>query len=195
MDTLKHQIRSSIHSLTETLPTSLPSSVNDASYGKEHQTSGAKGKEIESLCPDSTSSDKSVRMVKEAVRIEDFLGLLHLMLFSWREILTFLSAVLVGIFNSTGKCIEFTGNFSLKFMREVNNLLRTLTPIVLAVIELVGKLVGGLYLLLAMFVQGRNRPGAPRQFGQPIQNRRPMPALQYQNYPRSYRGMPGNGLN
>lgn len=193
MDALKSRIRTSIHSLAESQPSSSNSTERSKQASKQgpteeggtNQSSNKKSNKSteegsENQVPDSTSDTKGSEKKKETSGTEDFMMLLHLIILNWKDILIFLSMALVGAFHGLGKCIHYVGEFSLKFMREMTFLVRTVTPIILAVIELVGKLIGGLYLLIAMMVRGNSNIPA-RQFMPPIQNRRPQPIQYKQN--------------
>lgn len=137
--------------------------------------------------PKPMSDKHSNRIAKQYPNMGDFVTFVGLLMSHSRESFIFLYSVCVATVNAAGKCVEFTGNFSLKFLHELNVLLRTVTPIILAVIELVGKLVGGLYLLIAMLFQKRPGPLPARQFMPQLQSQRPLQAIQY---PKTYHRVP-----
>lgn len=76
-----------------------------------------------------------------------------------KEALKFISVLIVVIFTGSIQFLEYLGNFSIRFMRELSNFTHAATPIVIAFINLIGRIVGGFYLLiLGMW---RDRKSAP----------------------------------
>lgn len=176
VDTLKSRIKTSIHSLKE-----CPSSKQESS-----------SKLSQSVPENVNEGQTSVALsLNKTSTVEDIKVLGHLVIHNWREIFIFLSMGFLGAVNGLAKSVEYVGNFSLKFMHEFSFLMRTITPIILAVIELVGKLVGGLYLLIAMMFRGNGPP--PQQFGRAQLQIPPQPdQIGRQLYPRGIRPAIGN---
>lgn len=54
--------------------------------------------------------------------------------------------------------VHYTGEFTLKFIHEFSRFLHVATPIILALIDTMGKIVGGLYILIAMSIRGGPPP-------------------------------------
>lgn len=54
--------------------------------------------------------------------------------------------------------VQYMGEFTLKFIHEFSRFLHVATPIILALIDTLGKIVGGLYILIAMTVRGGPPP-------------------------------------
>lgn len=79
-----------------------------------------------------------------------------------KGLLRFLGLLIISILSGALVGIKFLGMFTLRFMFEVSRLTHVLTPIILKIIELVNKLIGGFYILLAMIwkdaVVNRNQP-------------------------------------
>ncbi|XP_054270386.1 uncharacterized protein LOC128991489 [Macrosteles quadrilineatus] len=59
--------------------------------------------------------------------------------------------------------LQFLGDYSIKFFREFNNFIRVMTPIFLALIDMLSKTIGGFYLLIVMLWRG-GQQGPPPQF-------------------------------
>lgn len=88
--------------------------------------------------------------------------------------------------------VHSLGEFTLKLISELNRLFRTASPIVLAVVSLLSKMIGGFYILLAMiwrdlFGNGDNRPRNGPEFknnhGTSSYARAP---IAYRDYSRTY---------
>ncbi|KAE8749874.1 hypothetical protein FOCC_FOCC003343 [Frankliniella occidentalis] len=192
VDSLKTRFCAGINSLKENEAT-VTKSHNTSDYvardkiSKESSSyplnSTGNGKQGNDPAPDSTTADSINETVTKNLKFEDVLVLFRFVLGSWREIFTFLCVAANGL----GKCVEYVGNFSIRLIHEVSFLIRSLTPIFLAVIELVGKVIGGFYLLIAMIFRG-----PPRQFTPPDQNRT---RLAISNVPQRqpYYPYPGRG--
>lgn len=54
--------------------------------------------------------------------------------------------------------VQYMGEFTLKFIHEFSRFLHVATPIILALIDTMGKIVGGLYILIAMSIRGGSPP-------------------------------------
>ncbi|XP_073831751.1 uncharacterized protein [Musca autumnalis] len=79
-----------------------------------------------------------------------------------KGVLKFLGLVVVSLCSGALMAVKFLGIFALRFMFEFSRLTHVLTPIILKIIEVFNKIVGGFYLLLAMIwkdaVVNRNQP-------------------------------------
>ncbi|XP_034253047.1 uncharacterized protein LOC117652328 isoform X2 [Thrips palmi] len=166
VDSLKSRIKTSIHSMNEN-PSSKKesSSENDNPSSKKESPSKPSQSVPENDCAEKEGSVPVPD--KHTITVDDMKVLGQVVIHNWKEIFLFLSTAIVGIVIGLAKCVEYAGNFSLKLLHEFSFLMRTLTPIVLGVIELVGKLVGGLYLLIAMLFRGNGPPPPPQQFRRP----------------------------
>lgn len=92
------------------------------------------------------------------------------------ETLRFISLLIVSLFAGSTQIVKYTGIFIIKLIERTTWLVHVLTPIAMAIIDLCSKIVGGLYLLIAMI--WRDSTGGAR---------RPQPnAIEYgsQNRPR-----------
>lgn len=62
------------------------------------------------------------------------------------------------------KCLQFLGDFSIRLFREVNNFIYVSTPFLLGILDLISKIVGGFYILIASMLfrgGGANPPRFP----------------------------------
>ncbi|XP_005186613.1 uncharacterized protein LOC101888022 [Musca domestica] len=88
-----------------------------------------------------------------------------------KGVIRFLGLVIVSLCSGALMAVKFLGIFAIRFMFEFSRLTHVLTPIILKIIEVFNKIVGGFYLLLAMIwkdaVVNRNQPKSA------------MPALEY----------------
>ncbi|KAM7364463.1 uncharacterized protein ACRADG_000956 isoform 1-T4 [Cochliomyia hominivorax] len=79
-----------------------------------------------------------------------------------KGVLRFLGLLLVSILSGALVGVKFLGIFTLRFMFELSRLTHVLTPIILKIIEVFNKIIGGFYILLAMIwkdtVVKRNQP-------------------------------------
>lgn len=81
-----------------------------------------------------------------------------------KEAITFLGVFVVTGLALSVKGVKFFMDFFLKFMREVSYFIESSTPVMLAVVNLIGKAIGGFYLLIIMMFRGNNNPVPyPRQ--------------------------------
>ncbi|KAJ1532390.1 hypothetical protein ONE63_000990 [Megalurothrips usitatus] len=180
VDILKARLQSSIHSLTESQSSKVSAKpLHDGNETDKKPTGSPRVTEDNekiSSVPDSTTDDCNQKIKQKTLKFQDVLALLGLIFYNLREIITFLSVAFVGTLGRLGRCVEWVGDFSLKFIREVTIVLEKVTPIILGVIELVGKVIGGLYILLAMiFKKSDGPPGHPGQFPPAVQNRGALP--------------------
>lgn len=59
--------------------------------------------------------------------------------------------------------VQYMGEFTLKFIHEFSRFLHVATPIILALIDTLSKIVGGLYILIAMSIRGGGAPNNAMQ--------------------------------
>ncbi|CAG9134947.1 unnamed protein product [Plutella xylostella] len=76
-----------------------------------------------------------------------------------KEFVTFLMALVIAIFTGSSAFITFLGNFTLALVRETSYLIKNSTPMFLGFLDFISKIIGGFYILLAMFF--RPKPGPP----------------------------------
>lgn len=79
-----------------------------------------------------------------------------------KGVLKFLALLLVSILSGALMAVKFLGQFTIRFMFELSRLTHVLTPIIIKIIEVFNKIVGGFYILLAMIwkdtVVNRSQP-------------------------------------
>ncbi|XP_059057569.1 uncharacterized protein LOC131851138 [Achroia grisella] len=73
-----------------------------------------------------------------------------------KEFFTFLFAFLIAIFTGSTAFVNFLGNFVLALIREMSILVKNSTPMFLGLLDFFSKIVGGFYILLAMFFKPNN---------------------------------------
>lgn len=99
------------------------------------------------------------------------------------ETLRFISLVIVSLFAGSTQIVKYAGIFIIKLIERTTWLVQTLTPIALAIIDVCSKIVGGLYLLIAMIWRdstgGARRPLNPNNA---IRDRQRPAAIRYNNY-------------
>lgn len=87
--------------------------------------------------------------------------------------------------------IHSLGEFTIRLVIELNKLLKTATPIILAILNLFSKIFGGLYILLAMIwrdlFDGDSRNRKNGNEAQRPGRIRPPPPIAYRDYTRNYR--------
>lgn len=89
-----------------------------------------------------------------------------------KEFFTFLFAFVIAIFTGSTAFINFLGNFVLALIRELSILIKNSTPMFLGVLDFFSKIVGGFYILLAMFF----KPNVPvRTSSRTVARYDPMP--------------------
>ncbi|KAG8285466.1 hypothetical protein J6590_079747 [Homalodisca vitripennis] len=79
-----------------------------------------------------------------------------------KESSKFICALLMATVTALLYGIQYLGDYSIRFFREFNNLIKVSTPIFIALIELVSKTIGGFYILIAMLWRGHGQ-GLPPQ--------------------------------
>ncbi|CAH0399871.1 unnamed protein product [Chilo suppressalis] len=93
-----------------------------------------------------------------------------------KEFLTFLCALVIAVFTGTSTFVNFLGNFILALIREMSILIKNSTPMFLGLLDFFSKIIGGFYILLAMFFKPSNSPPHSRNLvhynhqGPPISN-------------------------
>lgn len=65
-------------------------------------------------------------------------------------LLRFTGVLLLSLMTGSLEMIKFLGVFVIRFLAEMRNLLRVASPIILKIIDLLNKIIGGLFILLAM---------------------------------------------
>lgn len=80
-----------------------------------------------------------------------------------KEFITFLFAFIIAVFTGSTAFVSFLGNFILALLREISILIKNTTPGFLGVLDFFSKIVGGFYILLAMFFKPNNPPVPPNK--------------------------------
>lgn len=76
-----------------------------------------------------------------------------------KSALVYVSAVLVTIFIGFVNLVQYLGEYFLKLCRELSLLVKSLTPILIAFIDMIGKTFGSLfYLIFLLFVGNKRKP-------------------------------------
>ncbi|XP_063362763.1 uncharacterized protein LOC134651589 [Cydia amplana] len=75
-----------------------------------------------------------------------------------KEFFTFIFALVIAVFTGSTAFINFLGNFILALLRELSILVKNSTPMFLGFLDFLSKIVGGFYILLAMFFKPSNPP-------------------------------------
>ncbi|XP_063622337.1 uncharacterized protein LOC134794452 [Cydia splendana] len=75
-----------------------------------------------------------------------------------KEFFTFIFALVIAVFTGSTAFINFLGNFILALLREMSILVKNSTPMFLGFLDFLSKIVGGFYILLAMFFKPSNPP-------------------------------------
>ncbi|CAG9787685.1 unnamed protein product [Diatraea saccharalis] len=75
-----------------------------------------------------------------------------------KEFVTFIFALVIAVFTGTTTFVNFLGNFVLALIREISFLVKNSTPMFLGLLDFFSKIVGGFYILLAMFFKPNNPP-------------------------------------
>lgn len=99
------------------------------------------------------------------------------------ETLRFVSLLIVSLFAGSTQIVKYMGIFAIKLIERTTWLVTALTPVMLALVDLCLKIIGGLYLLLAMVWRdstGSKRP-MPPQNALRAGPERPREAIRYKN--------------
>ncbi|XP_063547178.1 uncharacterized protein LOC134754768 [Cydia strobilella] len=75
-----------------------------------------------------------------------------------KEFFTFIFALVIAVFTGSTAFINFLGNFILVLLRKLLILVKNSTPAFLGFLDFLSNIVGGFYLLLAMFFKLSNPP-------------------------------------
>ncbi|XP_061714535.1 uncharacterized protein LOC133523045 [Cydia pomonella] len=75
-----------------------------------------------------------------------------------KEFFTFIFALVIAVFTGSTAFINFLGNFILALLRELSILVKNSTPMFLGFLDFLSKIVGGFYILVAMFFKPSNPP-------------------------------------
>jgi hypothetical protein len=100
------------------------------------------------------------------------------------ETLRFVSLVIVSLFAGSTKIVKYIGIFAIKLVERTTWLAHVMTPFALGLLELISKVIGGLYLLIAMIWKdsiGARRP-VPGNAIEAGPHRRHPEAIRYNNY-------------
>lgn len=100
------------------------------------------------------------------------------------ETLRFVSLVIVSMFAGSTTIVKYMGIFAIKLIERTTWLVTALTPFAIALVDLLTKIVGGLYLLIAMIWRdstGQRRPAPPPNALRAGPSR-PREAIRYNNY-------------
>ncbi|CAH0719909.1 unnamed protein product, partial [Brenthis ino] len=73
-----------------------------------------------------------------------------------KEFFTFLFAFIIAIFTGSTAFVNFLGNFILALIREMSIFIKNSTPMFLGFLDFLSKIVGGFYILIAMFFKPNN---------------------------------------
>lgn len=121
--------------------------------------------EVEPILTGSVNNFKGKSNIQQA-KVETILNDAHsditinirslLSISNIKELLTFLFAFVIAIFTGSTAFINFLGNFILALVREMSILIKNSTPMFLGVLDFLSKIVGGFYILMAMFFKPNN---------------------------------------
>lgn len=78
-----------------------------------------------------------------------------------RLVIQFLIFLIISIVTGIAHAIPHIGEYSLRFMREFTYLVQVSTPIVLGIIDMISKIFGGFYILIAMMWRGSTGGNQP----------------------------------
>lgn len=100
---------------------------------------------------------------------------------TFTETLRFVSLVIVSLFAGSTQIVKYLGIFAIKLIERTTWLAHVLTPVALGLFDLVSKIIGGFYLLIAMIwrdsVGGRRPPSNAVEAGP----RRNQQSIRYNN--------------
>ncbi|XP_072932820.1 uncharacterized protein [Epargyreus clarus] len=75
-----------------------------------------------------------------------------------KEFFSFIFVFIIAVFTGSSSFVNFLGNFILALVRELSILIKNSTPMFLGFLDFLSKIVGGFYILLAMFFKPSNPP-------------------------------------
>lgn len=138
--------------------------------------------------PPTDEEFKSVQLQSFGKTVTDaFPSLLSVLTFNnLKETVVFLSILFMATLTGLLKSLQFLGDFTIRLFREVNNFVHVTTPFLMGILDLISKIIGGFYILIAMMWRGKDAP--PPRF--PALNQPPQrlhyPSIQqhgnFQNY-------------
>lgn len=114
-----------------------------------HMTNDIDSKSVDVLLENLKNACKEnmIWLFTEAVTVQNI-----------KQTVTFLSVLIVTLLTSLIYGIKYLMEFVLKLLREISVFIHAATPFLIACVNLVGKIVGGFYLLIAMIWRGSSRP-------------------------------------
>ncbi|XP_041979832.1 uncharacterized protein LOC121733603 [Aricia agestis] len=126
--------------------------ISDGFLELEPILTGAPNKSIIASIP---SNKKEVEHIKADITetIKDVLSIHNI-----RDFFTFIFAFVIAVFTGSTSFVNFLGNFILALIRELSLLVKNSTPMFLGVLDFFSKIVGGFYILMAMFFRPNNPP-------------------------------------
>lgn len=132
--------------------------ISDAFMEMEPVLTGAVDKSR--LSPKVTKADNGVDPHSLSDTYSEIVGILKdaLSIRNVKEFFTFVFALIIAIFTGSTTFVNFLGNFVLALIREMSILVRNSTPMFLGLLDFFSKIVGGFYILLAMFFKPSNPP-------------------------------------
>jgi hypothetical protein len=101
-----------------------------------------------------------------------------------KDVITFMSVFFVTCVTGCFHLVRYVGDFSIRFMREFSVFIQASTPIFISIIEVVGKCIGGFYLMLVMIFRGSRNEPPPHIYWEPNQRALPPPPQMRYNYRR-----------
>lgn len=96
-----------------------------------------------------------------------------------KEFFTFIFAFVIAIFTGSTAFVNFLGNFILALVRETSFLIKNSTPMFLGFLDFLSKIVGGFYILLAMFFRPSNPPPQNKRSVAYYDSRQPQHSSQF----------------
>ncbi|XP_037296324.1 uncharacterized protein LOC115441753 [Manduca sexta] len=79
-----------------------------------------------------------------------------------KEFITFFFAFVIAIFTGSTSFVNFLGSFILALIREISIFVKNSTPMFLGLLDFFSKIIGGFYILLAMFFKQNAPPTSKR---------------------------------
>ncbi|XP_026748930.2 uncharacterized protein LOC113509724 [Galleria mellonella] len=125
--------------------------ISDAFLELEPILTGAakKQKEINDSAPENIPLSETYKEI--IANLKNALSISNV-----KEFFTFLFAFIIAVFTGSTAFINFLGNFVLALIREMSILIKNSTPMFLGMLDFFSKIVGGFYILLAMFFKPNN---------------------------------------
>lgn len=127
-------------------------------------------------------NQNAFRFLSEEVTIENI-----------KKCIRLIGLMIVLIFSGLLQLTKYLGEFTLRFIQEFTKFIHVATPIMITIVNTMGKIVGGLYILLAMMWRdafgGGGRGQAPPNFNITQTTRMPYNQPILQNKYQSYRAI------